>query len=227
LKDSWADDPGQTAFPIAKAGFWYICAGVFVTLILALLQMALPALLVLAATFFVCFFFRDPDRVIPIVKGAIVSPADGRVVVAKKVEEPPFGEGPCLQVSVFMNIFNVHVNRCPTDGEVAQVAHQPGRFIMAHRDDAVLKNEHNCITLTTADGFSYHVVQIAGLVARRIICHVAPGHTLKRGERFGLICFGSRLDLYLPAEARLVVAKGDKVQAGSSILGYLNEQPQP
>jgi phosphatidylserine decarboxylase len=225
LKYSWADAPGRTAFPIARAGFPYIGAGAFVTLILALLQLALPALLVLAATFFVCFFFRDPDRVIPTAKGAIVSPADGKVVVAKNVEDPPIGESPCLQVSVFMNIFNVHVNRCPADGEVTQVAHQPGRFIMAHRDDAVLKNEHNRITVKSAEGFSYHVVQIAGLVARRIICHVTPGHILKRGERFGLICFGSRLDIYLPPETRLTVDKGDKVRAGSSILGYLHETP--
>lgn len=191
------------------------------TLVLALLQLVLPALLVLALTFFVCLFFRDPDRVIPTAEGAIVSPADGKVVVARKVDNPPFGEGPCLQISVFMTIFNVHVNRCPIEGEVSQVAHQPGRFLMAHRDDAVLKNEHNAVTLTTTGGIRYHVVQIAGLVARRIICHVAPGDTLKRGQRFGLICFGSRLDLYLPPDTRLAVEKGAKVRAGSSVLGYL------
>ncbi len=221
MKYSWADAPGQTAFPIAWAGFPYIGVGAFVTLVLALLQLTLLALLALAVTIFVCLFFRDPDRVIPTAEGAIVSPADGKVVVARKVDNPPFGGGPCLQISVFMTIFNVHVNRCPTDANVTAVEHTPGRFLMAHRDDAVLKNEHNAVTLTTAGGISYHVVQIAGLVARRIICHVAPGDTLKRGQRFGLICFGSRLDLYLPPETKLAVEKGAKVRAGSSILGYL------
>ncbi len=221
MKYSWADAPGQTAFPIAWAGFPYIGVGVFVTLVLALLQLTLPALLALLATIFVCLFFRDPDRVIPTAEGAFVSPADGKVVVARKVDNPPFGEGPCLQISVFMTVFNVHVNRCPTDAKVTAVEHTPGRFLMAHRDDAVLKNEHSAVTLTTAGGISYHVIQIAGLVARRIICHVAPGDTLKRGQRFGLICFGSRLDLYLPPETKLAVEKGTKVRAGSSVLGYL------
>ncbi len=163
---------------------------------------------------------------IPTAEGAIVSPADGKVVVARKVDHPPFGEGPCLQISVFMTIFNVHVNRCPTDAQVTAVKHQSGRFLMAHRDDAVLKNEHNALTLTADNGLRYYVVQIAGLVARRIICHVTPGDALKRGQRFGLICFGSRLDLYLPPETRLAVEKGAKVRAGSSILGYLDDSAQ-
>jgi len=221
MKHAWADPPGKTAFPIARAGFPYIGIGAFMTLVLALLQLTVPTLVVLATTLFVVFFFRDPDRVIPAGKGVVVSPADGKVVVAKKVEDPPFGDGPCLQISVFMTIFNVHVNRCPVDAKVTAVEHHPGRFIMAHRDDAVLKNEHNALTLTTASGLRYYVVQIAGLVARRIICHAAPGDTLKRGQRFGLICFGSRLDLYLPPDTRLKVRKGAKVSAGTSILGYL------
>ncbi len=219
-KYSWTDAPSQTAFPIAKAGYPFIFAAAFVTAVFALLGMKIPALTGLVAAFCICGFFRDPDRVIPNQDGAVVSPADGKVIFAETVDASPFIDGPCIKISVFMSVFNVHVNRVPFSGTVKKVLYHPGKFFSANLDKASKDNEHNAVIVDTGAGREICFVQIAGLIARRIICHVQPDDNVIRGQRFGLICFGSRLDIYLPPDTRLAVKTGDKISAGSSVLGY-------
>ena len=179
--------------------------------------------LALGPSLFVCWFFRDPDRVIPRDPHAIVSPADGRVVKVAREETNPYREGPCTKVSIFMNVFNVHVNRVPMGGVVEKVAYFPGKFINASLDKASEDNERNALVIKTPAGYSYTVVQIAGLIARRIVCRVGKGDHLERGRRYGMICFGSRLDLHLPLETEIAVALGDKVKAGSSVIGVMEQ----
>jgi phosphatidylserine decarboxylase len=220
-KFSWADSPGQVALPVARAGVPLMAAGAFITAIFALLGFALPAILGLTATLGICFFFRDPDRVIPAAAGAVVSPADGKVIVAEALQETPFYDGPCKKVSIFMSVFNVHVNRAPIEGTVQKIAYFPGKFFSAHLDKASRDNEHNAVYLENAQGQKLCVVQIAGLIARRIICYVREDQPLLRGQRFGVICFGSRLDVYMPPETDLSVSVGDKIRAGTGVLGFV------
>lgn len=215
------DPPSQTAWPVARAGYPFIFAGVFVTAVLALLEFEIPTLLALAATLGICFFFRDPDRVVPADEKAVVSPADGKVIIARREESNPYFPGPCMKISIFMTVFNVHVNRASYAGEVEAITYTPGKFLAADNKEATSKNERNAVHIRTAEGHLLCIVQVAGLVARRIICSVAKGEKLSRGERFGLICFGSRLDVYLPPESRISAAVGDKVRAGASVVGYL------
>ncbi len=217
----WSDPPSPSAFPIARPGYPLIGAAAFATLILALLGYPAAAIAGLAATFGICGFFRDPDRVIPAAPGLVVSPADGKVILAERAVENPFIAGETVKVSIFMSVFNVHVNRAPVEGVVRRTVHRPGSFLAANRREASLANEHNAVVLEPPDGGRLCVVQVAGLIARRIICRIQPGDRLKRGQRYGMICFGSRLDLYLPAGIRLAVAVGDKVRAGTTVIGTL------
>jgi phosphatidylserine decarboxylase len=216
---NWSDPPSQTAFPVAKAGYPFIFASAFATAVFALLGLGVVAVAGLCLTGFICYFFRDPDRLIPSGEDIIVSPADGKVIKVEPVDQTPYFEGDCIRISIFMSIFNVHVNRAPHEGKVRQVTYHPGKFFAANRDKASADNEHNALLLESPSGRKVGFVQIAGLVARRIICAVQTGDVLKRGQRFGMICFGSRLDVYLPVGTDIQVAVGDKVQAGSSILG--------
>ncbi|MDL1968367.1 MAG: phosphatidylserine decarboxylase family protein [Deltaproteobacteria bacterium] len=223
-KFSWPDPPSQIAFPVAKAGYPLIFASAFTTGIFALLELTVPALAALAVTFFICYFFRDPDRIISKSDDAVVSPADGKVIIAGQEDSSPFFEGKCQKISIFMSVFNVHVNRIPHEGEVEMISYYPGKFFSANLDKASRDNEHNAIFIKTRDGLKICVVQIAGLIARRIICKLQKGDLVARGERLGMICFGSRLDVYLPDDANINVTVGDKVKAGTSILGYLKHE---
>jgi len=207
--------------PVAKAGYPLISGGAFVTLIFALLGMTYLTLIGLVITLCFCGFFRDPDRVVPNQPEAVVSPADGKVISVSDVGDTFFYEGRCKKISIFMSVFNVHVNRIPFGGSVKKVSYHPGKFFAANLDKASLQNEHNAVYLETADARQLCVVQVAGLIARRIICKVQPGNQVLKGQRYGIICFGSRLDLYLPDDAEIEVAIGDKVKAGSSIIGRL------
>ncbi|MBW1888933.1 MAG: phosphatidylserine decarboxylase family protein [Deltaproteobacteria bacterium] len=209
------------AFPIAKAGLPFVGIAAFATAVFALLGITVLALTGLVATFFIGYFFRDPDRVIPDRDGAVVSPADGKVIKVESVEKGRFCSGSCLKISIFMSIFNVHVNRIPSNGEIVRVAYFPGKFFSANLDKASSDNEHNALFLKTDKGREICFVQIAGLVARRIICNVQEGQSVVRGQRFGLICFGSRLDVYLPADTEVSVKVGDRVSAGTTVLGEL------
>lgn len=212
----------QTAYPIARPGVPFIATAAFATAVLALLGITSLALLGLLATLFICYFFRDPDRVIPDVPGAIVSPADGKIIHVEQHQQSPYMSGPCRKVSIFMSVFNVHVNRIPFSGQIKRIAYYPGKFFSANLDKASQLNEHNAIYLQTDTDQDICFVQIAGLVARRIICNIQEGDTVVRGQRFGLICFGSRLDVYLPADAPIMVNIGDIVKAGTSVIGKIS-----
>lgn len=218
-KFSREDYPKDVAFAVARPGYPIIFAAAFITAVLALLGLTAITLLSLVVTVFICYFFRDPDRVIPRKEGAVVSPADGRVISVTKTANERFYDGPCLKISIFMSIFNVHVNRIPCSGKVTDIVYHPGKFFSANLDKASEKNEHNAVFLKTEDGVQMSFVQIAGLIARRIICKLQVGDPVNRGERFGMICFGSRLDVYLPQNVEPTVTTGDKVQAGTSVLG--------
>ncbi len=218
---TWPEPQRQTAFPIAAAGYPFIFTSAFVTAIFALIGFAGAALTFLFITIFICAFFRDPDRVTPTGDGVVVSPADGKVIKTVLVGNSPFSDEKQLKISIFMNVFNVHVNRIPHEGTITRITYNPGKFFNASLDKASLDNEQNAILLETAEGYKIGFIQIAGLVARRIICNIEEGDTLKRGQRFGMICFGSRLDVFMPVDVRQNVSVGDKVSAGTSILGYL------
>jgi len=215
------DSQGYTAFRIAAAGYPLIFFSAFTTLVLAVLGLKGLTLAALVITFCICFFFRDPDRAIPNSDGAVTAPADGKIIVAEQVEGSPYFQGKSLKVSIFMTVFNVHVNRISHEGKVTKTSYHPGKFFSANLDKASLKNEHNAVFIRTDSGKEICIVQIAGLIARRIICNVQEEDRVRRGQRFGLICFGSRLDVYLPVDCNLKVSVGEKVKAGTSILGFL------
>ena len=219
---SWPEKPGMTAFPIARPGFPYIIVAGLITFLLAIIGFSALSFFCLIITLFICFFFRDPDRVIQDKVGAISSPADGKVIITELINDNPYFSGPCKKISIFMSVFNVHVNRIPITGTIADIKYFPGKFINASLDKSSSDNERNALVIEMGNGVKYVTVQIAGLIARRIICGVQAGEKLNRGARFGLICFGSRLDVYLPPDAEFAVNIGDKVQAGTSIIGYLN-----
>lgn len=219
----WSDPPGQTAFPVAKAGYGFIFAAAFTTVVFAILGWTFLSIVGLGVTFSIWMFFRDPDRVIPGDPNVVVSPADGKVLFAGPEEKNPYTEGPSIKISIFMSVFNVHVNRVPREGIVKKIDYYPGKFFNAALDKASVYNEKNAVFVETAEGKGICFVQIAGLIARRIICSVQPGDEVKRGQRMGLICFGSRVDVYLPDKTRLNVYQGDKVKGGTTILGYMSD----
>ncbi|UCG37774.1 MAG: phosphatidylserine decarboxylase family protein [bacterium] len=165
-------------------------------------------------------FFRDPRRQVLASPGQVLSPADGRVVAVDKRTPQPLGTE-ALRISVFMSVFNVHINRIPFGGRVLDVRHIPGGFAMAHLDEASVANERAEVLIEDEDGRRYLMVQVAGLVARRIVCRLVEGDAVTAGSRFGLICLGSRVDLYLPAEARPTVKVGDKVRAGLAVIAEM------
>ncbi len=170
------------------------------------------------------YFFRDPPRVTPVREGLVISPADGVVSLIEPAVPPAemeMGAAPMTRVSVFMNVFDCHVNRAPVAGEVLRVAYRPGKFLNASLDKASEDNERNGVVLRMGDGRDVGVVQIAGLVARRILCDVSPGDRLEAGQRFGMIRFGSRLDVYLPDGVAPLVAVGQRMTAGETVLADL------
>jgi len=169
---------------------------------------------------FVVQFFRDPAREIPQEAGAVLSPADGRVIKVERTQEP-YAQREAILISVFMNVFNVHSNRSPVDGTVQKVQYFPGKFFNADLDKASAENERNAVVLTTSDGQTVTFVQVAGLIARRILCYIKAGDVLSRGQRYGFIRFGSRVDVYLPLNATVKVSIGDKVSATETILARL------
>jgi phosphatidylserine decarboxylase len=178
----------------------------------------------LGATVWCYYFFRDPVRTVPQREGLVLSPADGVVSLISEVSPPPelgLGDTPVIRVSVFMNVFNCHVNRSPMDGTVTQIAYHEGKFLNASLDKASVHNERNGLAIESVEGHRIGVVQIAGLVARRIVCFVKIGDVLKAGERFGLIRFGSRLDVYLPEGIQPAVSVGTTAVAGETILADL------
>ena len=217
----------QSNYPhpiLAKEGWPFIGIAVFLALFIHFLGgfgWALPFYII---AIFVVQFFRDPARDIPSTPNAVLSPADGRVIVVAQVYDD-YAEREALKISVFMNVFNVHSNRLPVDGTVVKAQYFPGKFFNADLSKASEQNERNALVLTTPDGQTVTSVQVAGLIARRILCYVGVGHVGKRGERYGFIRFGSRVDVYLPLDATPKVAIGDKVSASSTILAVLANTP--
>jgi phosphatidylserine decarboxylase len=205
---------------IAREGWPFIAIAVAVALALSWAGWWIVAALAWLVALFVVQFFRDPPRAIPAQPNAVLSPADGRIVVVEKARDP-YLDRDALKISVFMNVFNVHSNRSPVDGEVKNAWYHAGSFLNAALDKASLENERNALHLRRADGVDVTCVQVAGLIARRILCYVKPGDTLARGQRYGFIRFGSRVDVYLPPNAKPMAAVGDIVFATETILAEL------
>jgi phosphatidylserine decarboxylase len=212
---------GNQKSPIAAEGYPFIALFAFITLVFAMLGWAFMTVLTLALTLFTVYFFRDPERVIPNEEGAVIAPADGRVIFVGEVPEERCLKDSAIKVSIFMSVFNVHVNRVPCSGKVVDMFYNRGEFFNAALDKASAQNEQGGILLETGDGKKILFVQIAGLIARRIVTYPKVGDLLERGARYGLIRFGSRVDIYLPREANILVQVGDRTVAGESILGYL------
>lgn len=193
----------------------------FTTIISALLGYELLTILLLCVTFFIVMFFRDPERFVPQASNAVISPADGKVILIEEVEDQQFLQEKCIKVSIFMNVFNVHVNRIPMSGVIEQIIYTPGKFYSADSAQGALQNENCGTILTTEAGQRIAFVQVAGLIARRIVCWLESGDTVHCGRRFGLIRFGSRVDLYLPLHSKTSVTVGQKVRAGETVLAEL------
>ncbi|HNR10810.1 MULTISPECIES: phosphatidylserine decarboxylase [Nitrosomonas] len=202
---------------IAREGWPFIAGAFAVALLVQFMAGWLWALPFWLIALFVLQFFRDPPRVVPALAGAVLAPADGRIVAVDKVQDP-YLPREALKVSVFMNVFNVHSNRSPVDGEIRNRWYFPGNFLNASLPKASLENERNALWIRTDGGQDVTCVQIAGLIAKRIVCHVHPGEHLARGQRFGFIRFGSRVDVYLPLGTKVNVAIGDKVYATQTVL---------
>lgn len=206
--------------PIHPEGFRFIAIFAAVTIVLFWISDILGWIGV-GLTLWCALFFRDPVRVTPIDESLVVSPADGRVSYAGPAVAPPnlnLGEGDWIRVSVFMSVFDCHVNRAPVSGTIATVSYEPGLFLNAELDKASDDNERNSLSIKMQDGRMIGVVQIAGFIARRILCFVRESDLVGAGERFGLIRFGSRLDVYLPADTHIEVAVGQRAVAGETIL---------
>ena len=207
--------------PVAKEGVPFIGMSSLATIVLALLQFPWSALSVLAFTGFVLYFFRDPERVVPHGLHLLTSPADGKIIDISEQPEPWFNSGKTLRISIFMNVFNCHVNRSPVSGQVTDLKYRPGSFVSANRSRAAAENEAGALLLEDETGRKVTVVQVAGLIARRIVCHAQVGDHLERGQRYGMIRFGSRLDVYIPAGSRVLVEKGEKIVAGQTVIAEM------
>lgn len=207
----------KESISIAKEGYPIIGLFAVSALVFACFKCPFGAIIFLAFLWFSVFFFRDPERVVPGASGLAVSPADGKIIRIQKREDPLDGkEKTC--VSIFMNIFSVHVNRSPVAGTLQKIAYFPGKFVNASFDKASTDNERCVYQVVDEDGLYWEFVQISGLIARRIVCRADEGDVLSRGERFGMIRFGSRVDVYLPDEYESAVKIGEQVFAGQSVL---------
>jgi len=207
--------------PFAKEGFPFIGAAAGVTLFSGWLGWTPVVVVAAGLTLFVSWFFRNPARVIPEGPGLIVAPGDGKVIAIEEEFEPRYLKERSLRVTIFLNVFDVHINRIPCEGVIEDVQYQPGLFLVASKPEATIKNEQNALMIQAASGAKVLCVQVAGLIARRIVCWVSPKDRAKLGERFGLIRFGSRMDTFLPIGTKLRVAVGDRVKGGATILGDL------
>lgn len=209
--------------PVAREGIPFIIIGTGLTSIFLILNWKFLASPLAVLTLLIIYFFRDPDRTLINEERAVLTPADGKVISIEKLNntDNPL-KAPAIKISIFMSIFNAHINRIPIKGKIAQLSYHPGKFFPANRDKASLYNEHNIVTLETDQRKKIVLIQIAGLIARRIVCWVKKGDLVETGQRFGLIRFGSRLEVYLPSDTTLMVKKGEKVKAGQTIIGYIS-----
>ena len=214
----------SSAYPhplLAREGWPFIAVAVVAATALSYVHWWVLAALAWACVLFIVQFFRDPPRAVPAQANVVLSPADGKIVLVGKARDP-FLDRDALKISVFMNVFNVHSNRSPVDGFVRNRWYHAGSFLNAALDKASTENERNALHIATATGVDVTCVQVAGLIARRILCYVGPGDSLTRGQRYGFIRFGSRVDVYLPPCATPKVAIGDVVHATTTILAQLD-----
>ena len=207
---------------IAHEGYPFIIFFLVVTVFVAFFGISWLIILFAFITFFIIWFFRNPERYFQEEEKVLISPADGKVIKIEDVEINGTVSGRFKKISIFMNVFNVHVNRAVYSGKIETINYLEGKFFSANLDKASLDNERNEIMIRSEDGHSIWMVQIAGLIARRIVCWVNVGTTIKKGERFGLIRFGSRVDVYLPEDSQISVKLRDNVKAGQTVLGYLS-----
>ena len=220
---------------IAKEGYGLIAIGLVITVLLIIAAVRWDSrwlfsfsVLFGVLSLFTVFFFRNPDRQFVPEPNILIAPADGKVVAVRDILGGEEGfSGVAVQVSIFLSVFDVHVNRIPTDGVIEKVEYIPGEFFAAFEDKASEKNEQTRITMKTPFGQTVVFKQIAGLIARRIVCHLQPGDSVAAGDRFGLIKFGSRTDLIIPPFSKLLVKKGDIVKGGETVIGYLSGQAGP
>ena len=206
--------------PVIKEGYPFIFFAAFFTLIMAVLHITVAAIGGLGLTALVLYFFRDPNRIVPTDPRLVVAPADGFVIEISE-SSPPETEDvkvPCRKISIFMTVFDVHVNRAPCSGSIIKVSHRPGKFISAQKPSASIQNERNTVVLETPKGERVVLVQVAGLIARRIVFWLREGDTVQKGERIGMIRFGSRVDLYVPADWNIKVSRGQRVKAGETVI---------
>jgi phosphatidylserine decarboxylase len=206
-------------WPLAREGFPFLLVSSLLTLSLWMVGWKLLGVLGVLLTLFTAYFFRNPRREIPSAEKAILAPADGRIVHVGECLEDRFLKATALKVSIFMSIFDVHLNRAPASGRIVQRSYNPGKFLMASREKSSLLNEQNALVLETDDRWRMVFIQIAGVIARRIVCYAKAGDALTRGEIFGMIRFGSRIDLYLPRDMKPMVQVGQHVKGGESIIG--------
>ena len=206
--------------PVVKEGYPFIFFVAFFTLVMAILHVTVAAIGGLGLTALVLYFFRDPQRIVPADPQLVVAPADGFVVEIAESSYPEIEDTslPCRKIGIFMTIFDVHVNRTPCSGNIVRVSHRPGKFISAQKPSASLQNERNTVVLETPRGDKVVLVQVAGLIARRIVFWFREGDTVQKGERIGMIRFGSRVDLYVPIEWNIKVSRGQRVKAGETVI---------
>ena len=213
----------RRGLPIAREGYPFIIGSTILTALVAVFGLYGLALFLLGLTAFVCFFFRDPERSTDAPDNAVLTPADGKVIQILQIDhnDNPLGE-PAFKISIFMSIFNVHVNRIPITGVIKDISYHPGKFFSANLDKASEENERNAIKLQTTDSRNIVFIQIAGLIARRIACWVEKGDNMRQGQRFGLIRYGSRLEVYIPDDSQITARLHQKVSAGKTVIGYLS-----
>ncbi len=207
---------------IAFEGFPFILISLIFTIMAALFGMIWLMVILGAISIFIICFFRNPERSFQDEEKLVICPADGKVIRIEEVDLRGVIQGKFTKISIFMNVFNVHVNRAPYEGIVEKISYHEGKFLSADLDKASAENERNQMMIRTQDGRIVWVVQIAGLIARRIVCWTHEGAKIEKGERFGLIRFGSRVEVFLPPDSRIKVVVGDKVRAGQTPLGYLS-----
>jgi len=212
---SWGEEPY-----IVKEALPFIAIFAFFTLVAAVSRMGGLTWILLFATLGVTAFFRNPPRAIPEDPKAIVCPADGKILSVENAPSANLLAVPSRKISIFMSPFDVHVNRVPASGVVTRKAHMPGKFHVASREEASSENERTELLIETPEGFTLGLVQIAGRVARRIVCYPGEGDPVQRGKRFGLIRFGSRVELFLPQEVSVSVQPGQRVKGGETVMGY-------
>ena len=207
---------------IAYEGFPFIIFSLALTILAAFFGIIWLTILLAAVTVFILCFFRNPERNFQDEDKLVICPADGKIIKIEEVDVQGTITGQFRKISIFMNVFNVHVNRAPYDGTIGKISYHKGKFLSANLDKASVENERNEIMICTKDGRAIWAIQIAGLIARRIVCWTREGADIKKGERFGLIRFGSRVEVFLPSDSRVVVKLDDKVRAGQTPLGYLS-----